>query len=84
MCAIAGIIGLPVNDFVVRKMLATMRRRGPDAQGSYMDRHCCLLHSRLTVIDPDGGAQPMFLSYQGKEYTIAYNGELYKNCGKSL
>ena len=77
MCAIAGIIGLPMNDTIVKKMLATMRRRGPDAQGFYMGADCCLLHSRLTVIDPDGGAQPMCLCWQGKEYTIVYNGELY-------
>ena len=77
MCAIAGIIGLPMDDSIVSNMLSTMRRRGPDAQGSYIDRDCCLLHSRLTVIDPEGGVQPMHLCWQGKEYTIVYNGELY-------
>jgi len=77
MCAIAGVIGLPVDCFIVNKMLSTMRRRGPDAQGSYFGSNCCLLHSRLTVIDPEGGAQPMHLCWQGKEYTIVYNGELY-------
>lgn len=77
MCAIAGIIGLPLDASTLHKMLSTMRRRGPDAQGSFFDRDCCLLHSRLTVIDPEGGAQPMSLRWHGKEYTIVYNGELY-------
>ena len=77
MCAIAGVIGLPVDGIIERKMLSTMSRRGPDAQGVYLDRNCCLLHSRLTVIDPEGGAQPMGLCWHGKEYTVVYNGELY-------
>ena len=77
MCAIAGIIGLPLGDSIVSNMLSTMCRRGPDAQGSYIDRDCCLLHSRLTVIDPEGGGQPMQLCWQRKVYTIVYNGELY-------
>lgn len=77
MCAIAGVIGLPADCSVVKKMLSTMCRRGPDAQGAYFGNECCLLHSRLTVIDPEGGVQPMHLSWQGKEYTVVYNGELY-------
>jgi len=77
MCAIAGIIGLPAECAVTEKMLATMKRRGPDAQGGFRDEDCCLLHSRLIVVDPDGGAQPMHLSWQGREYTLVYNGELY-------
>ena len=77
MCAIAGLIGLPVDDSIVKEMLTTMSRRGPDAQGTYIEGNCCLLHSRLTVIDPDGGAQPMHLCWQSKDYTIVYNGELY-------
>ena len=77
MCAIAGLIGLSVDYSVADKMLSTMRRRGPDAQGFYFGNNCCLLHSRLTVIDPEGGAQPMHLYWQSREYTIVYNGELY-------
>ncbi len=77
MCAIAGIIDLAANAPIIEKMLSTMDRRGPDARGSFTDGPCCLLHTRLTVIDPDGGSQPMHLSWQGKQYTIVYNGELY-------
>ena len=77
MCAIAGVIGLVTEQSVAEKMLSTMKRRGPDAQGIFTENDCCLLHSRLTVIDPEGGAQPMKLCWQGNEYTIVYNGELY-------
>jgi len=77
MCAIAGVIGLPMESLNADKMLKTMKRRGPDGQGRYTDKDCWLLHSRLTVIDPDGGAQPMHLCWNNKDYTIVYNGELY-------
>lgn len=77
MCAIAGIVGLRVNDTVPGKMLATMVRRGPDSTGVAAIDNGWLLHARLAVIDPAGGAQPMTVKHGQKEYTIIYNGELY-------
>ncbi len=77
MCAIAGMIGLDFDHIVLDKMLSTMARRGPDERGVYIKEKCCLLHSRLTVVDPEGGKQPMCLEWAGEKYTIVYNGELY-------
>lgn len=77
MCAIAGILDLPAEPAAVENMLSTMKRRGPDEQGVVVKESCCLLHARLTVIDPEGGRQPMSLLWQGAEYTMVYNGELY-------
>lgn len=77
MCGIAGMVGLPCKDDICRNMLNTMHRRGPDANGVARLDGCCLLHSRLAVIDPDGGAQPMHYTWQNEKYTIVYNGELY-------
>ena len=75
MCAIAGILGLPEGN--VPKMLETMTRRGPDAKGIFRDRDCTLLHARLTVIDPEGGRQPMTWDRGDECFTVVYNGELY-------
>ena len=77
MCAIAGILGLPFDTQILDTLLRTMLHRGPDGTGSYMQRQCCLLHSRLAIVDPEGGAQPMQLCWGGEEYVITYNGELY-------
>ena len=77
MCAIAGILDLPYDPLVIRDMLRTMKRRGPDGNGYIELNACCLLHSRLAVIDPIGGKQPMELSWAGECYVITYNGELY-------
>lgn len=58
-------------------MLDTMRRRGPDGKGHYRHNDMCLLHTRLSIIDPSGGAQPMILDIGNERYIISYNGELY-------
>lgn len=77
MCAIAGILDLRYTDATVETMLDTMRRRGPDEKGVHHEPQCCLLHSRLSIIDPDSGKQPMSLDWRNERYTIVYNGELY-------
>ena len=77
MCAIAGMLRLPVSDEVIRRMLATMRHRGPDDHEVYQKEDVCLLHSRLSIIDPEGGSQPMTICAAGETYTIVYNGEIY-------
>ncbi len=77
MCAIAGIIELKRGQQILEPMLATMLRRGPDDAGVWERGRCCLLHTRLSVIDPEGGHQPMVLRRGQEEYAIVYNGELY-------
>lgn len=77
MCAIAGIIGLPSSDHIVKRMLATMKRRGPDSDGCCEGEGYTLLHARLAIIDPEGGSQPMSLDWAGNRYRMVYNGELY-------
>ena len=77
MCAIAGMVGVLANEEILRKMLKTMQHRGPDDNGIYLDEECSLAHSRLTIIDPETGRQPMTLDWAGERYRIVYNGELY-------
>ena len=77
MCAIAGILGLAADSTTLNAMVETMKRRGPDASGVWADQDITLLHSRLAVIDPKGGRQPMELNWGGGHYILVYNGELY-------
>ena len=77
MCAIAGILDLAYGESVIQNMLRTMHQRGPDSNGAAMTYGCCLLHSRLAIVDLEGGQQPMRLLWQGRAYTLVYNGELY-------
>jgi len=77
MCAIAGIFEINHEKQAVTGMLRTMQRRGPDAQEIYEQGNTSLLHTRLAIIDPKRGCQPMTLDWEGERYTIVYNGELY-------
>ena len=77
MCAISGMIGLPVSETVAAAMLKTMERRGPDGNGIYQQQDTTLLHTRLAVMDLAAGSQPMSLSWAGETYVLVYNGELY-------
>ena len=77
MCAIAGVLGYDTDSTVVQKMLKSMARRGPDDSSYYQERQVSLLHTRLAIIDPVGGRQPMSLTVGEETYVLIYNGELY-------
>ena len=77
MCAIAGTVSMAISEDTYGRMLKSMERRGPDASGIWQHEDTALLHSRLAIIDPEGGKQPMELSFGGEYYVLVYNGELY-------
>lgn len=85
MCAIAGIINFctnMINDDGFYKQTALdmankMNSRGPDANGVSVNEHAVFSHSRLAVIDIEGGKQPMRKTICGYDFEITYNGELY-------
>lgn len=78
MCGIAGFVDFVQdarNPQTAQAMLRSLYRRGPDAGGKWESETAVLLHRRLIVIDPEGGAQPM-VSPDGNT-VLVYNGELY-------
>ena len=80
MCGIAGWINLKQDISSQREILLsmseTLKNRGPDAKGEWLSPHALLAHRRLSVVDPEGGSQPMVRD-KGGNYVISYNGELY-------
>jgi asparagine synthase (glutamine-hydrolysing) len=58
-------------------MTTSLSRRGPDAGGTWHDRYAALGHRRLSVIDLDGGAQPMRDDAAGT--VLTYSGEVYNH-----
>jgi asparagine synthase (glutamine-hydrolysing) len=62
---------------VMKKMTASLSKRGPDALKVWGSHNILLGHARLVVVDPKGGLQPMVKVKNGKKYHIIYNGELY-------
>lgn len=81
MCGITGWIDwrkdLTGYPSILENMTETLQLRGPDASGTWISQHCALGHRRLSVMDPENGAQPMVRKQGDYTYTIVYNGELY-------
>ncbi|OPJ55292.1 asparagine synthase (glutamine-hydrolyzing) [Alkalithermobacter paradoxus] len=81
MCGLVGWVNIKENISekvkVIENMTETLSKRGPDSFGYYISPNAILGHRRLTIVDPEGGAQPMTRSFYNNEYTIVYNGELY-------
>ncbi len=81
MCGIAGWINLKQDIASQRDILAcmsqTLKNRGPDDSGEWVSTHALLAHRRLSVVDPEGGSQPMVRKKGEHAYVIIYNGELY-------
>lgn len=62
MCGIAGIYdpqGIDGHLAAVPLVQRALQHRGPDDCGVYRNRHVLLVHTRLAIIDPAGGAQPL-------------------------
>jgi len=81
MCGISGWIDwqrdVSADQLLLAKMRDSLAHRGPDDQGAWVSQRAALLHRRLTVVDPAGGAQPMVMQHQGRTLVLTYNGELY-------
>ena len=76
MCGFTGFLSRSAPDErVLHAMGDTIRHRGPDGEGHYVDAHCAIAHRRLSILDLANGQQPM-TSPDGR-YIIAYNGETY-------
>jgi asparagine synthase (glutamine-hydrolysing) len=56
-------------------MTSALRHRGPDGQGIFHDRDVGFGHRRLSIIDLDGGGQPM--ANEDGSIRITFNGEIY-------
>ncbi len=88
MCGISGIINFNnqlVDEEELNSMLATMKHRGPDDQGIFIDENYGLGFVRLSIIDLTKlGHQPMHSP--DNRYTVIFNGEIfnYKELKKEL
>ncbi|OII67208.1 asparagine synthase (glutamine-hydrolyzing) [Streptomyces sp. CC77] len=80
MCGIAGCVDFahPLAHGTARAMTATMARRGPDDEGLWTSDHVALGHRRLSVIDLEGGCQPMAAEDpSAARAALTYSGETY-------
>lgn len=76
MCGIAGIVG-PQDESWLSGMNSVITHRGPDDWGEYRDGDVALAMRRLSILDLDGGHQPM--SNPEGSVWIVFNGEIYNS-----
>lgn len=79
MCGICGIFSyqnmVPVDQDLISRMLVAIQHRGPDDDGVHIDRGLAIGMRRLSIIDLEGGHQPM--SNEDGSIWIVFNGEIY-------
>ena len=77
MCGIAGLFQTDgaVDSKILTKMGDALLHRGPDGFGVYTAKRMGMIHRRLSILDVEGGAQPL-ASDDGAIQVIA-NGEIY-------
>lgn len=76
MCGILGFVDSPWAA-EIDACLERLSTRGPDAKSIYRTKDIALGHARLSVIDLQGGSQPMQTA-DGR-YVIVFNGEIYNS-----
>lgn len=76
MCGFVGFTGSVENNIsVLRSMTDRIKHRGPDDADYYSDGEISLGFRRLSIIDLDGGRQPIF--NEDKSKVLVFNGEIY-------
>src|ERR1700761_2893346 len=81
MCGIGGIVryggglGSERDARGLAGLRARLRHRGPDDDGRFVDEVVGLVHTRLALLDPAGGVQPIVSP--DARYVLVYNGEVY-------
>lgn len=79
MCGISGIFdtraAAPVDEQLLRTMNDSMEHRGPDDFGLHIETGVGLGHRRLSIIDLEGGKQP--IANEDGSVIVTFNGEIY-------
>lgn len=78
MCGICGFTGnIPDNEKIVHRMAEVITHRGPDSEGYFIDKNgeISMGFRRLSIIDLDGGTQPIYNADKTK--VLTFNGEIY-------
>ncbi len=81
MCGIAGFAPKPNRPLfdasTLQRMTSLLAHRGPDAESFMIDRGFGLGHRRLSIIDVEGGDNP--LEDHDQTVSLVFNGEIYNH-----
>ena len=81
MCSIFGIFDIKEHPEALRQVALENSRlqlhRGPDWEGIYQGKSAIIVHERLSIVDPQNGAQPLY--NENRKHILAVNGEIYNH-----
>ncbi|HIT59414.1 MAG TPA: asparagine synthase (glutamine-hydrolyzing) [Candidatus Faeciplasma pullistercoris] len=76
MCGFVGFTNkISDSGEVLSRMTESIKHRGPDSEGEYIDSDVALGFRRLSIIDISTGSQPIFNEDGSK--VLVFNGEIY-------
>jgi asparagine synthase (glutamine-hydrolysing) len=79
MCGIAGFYkqnkSTVQNIVILERMISILDHRGPDDRGYHIGDSIGFAHSRLSIIDLEGGKQPIY--NEDKSICVIFNGEIF-------
>ncbi len=79
MCGICGLYNYnshkPADELLIGTMAVNLIHRGPDDGGQHLDGAVALGMRRLSIIDVEGGQQP--IHNEDRSIWIVFNGEIY-------
>lgn len=79
MCGICGLFNFKqkknIDPEIIQRMMNAMHHRGPDDEGTYFSENLGFGFRRLSIIDLEGGKQPM--TDETKSVWVIFNGEIY-------
>jgi len=81
MCGIAGIVSNRLDNLpttrIAKACIRALSHRGPDGCGVWSDESALLVHTRLAILDPENGHQP--LANEDGTIVVSFNGEIYNS-----
>ena len=79
MCGFVGFTNFigEKADRVLEDMMNKIVHRGPDSSGKFVNEDICLGFRRLSIIDLEGGSQPLY--NEDGTMILVFNGEIYNH-----
>ncbi len=77
MCGFCGFVNTNIENkkLILNNMMDTIAHRGPDSAGEYIDDHISMGFRRLSFLDLEAGAQPIY--NEDGRFILTFNGEIY-------
>ena len=88
MCSIFGVLDIKTDAGELRKkaleLSRLMRHRGPDWSGVYASDKAILAHERLSIVDVNAGAQPLYNAEKTQRWPLTARSTTTRRCARSM